>query len=58
MAPQSVDKYMSAVDALYDVIIEPGQSQGKRRLFVATDDKTVIQEVISLFFNQDNVILF
>ena len=47
MSPQSASKYLSAVDAFFDVIdTKNAVKTEKRIIFVATDDKSVIQEVI------------
>ena len=46
MALEGAEKYMAAVDALFEIHeAQNGRLKGKRKVFVATDDPAVVDEV-------------
>ena len=46
MKAQGVSKYLSAVNAFFNIMdTRSGRKTRKRKIFVATDDQSVIQEV-------------
>ena len=51
MKAQGVSKYLSAVNAFFNIMdTRSARKAGKRKIFVATDDQSVIQEVKEILF--------